>query len=56
MVLRTQHDMIGANQRTNAHTRRVNALVHAVGNAAGAQVFPWDAIFNEKLQVRLSLT
>lgn len=51
VVLRTQHDMVKRDDpNLNAHTRRVNQLIHKVGQRMGVPVFPWDAIMNQNLE------
>ena len=51
MVLRTQHDMVGASREAaNAQTREVNAAIEEVGKRTGTPVFPWARLFNEHLE------
>ena len=50
VVLRTQHDMLHNNDLSNVHTRRVNDVIHTVGQDLGVPVFPWDKIFNDNLE------
>ena len=54
VVLRTQHDMINSEdaglEKNNAHTRRINDVIRALGKETSVPVFPWDTIFNPQLK------
>lgn len=54
VVLRTQHDMINRGdprlQKNNANTRRINDVIRQAGAELEVPVFPWDAIFDKRLE------